>query len=90
MNYCCLKYHRHLSVEDIVQRVGKEPSGLNEDSRCRPVSPPTTHYMPLSLAVNTLHFQMDKGKHVLLGSTGLKDGVLESGLMPSMSDPTQL
>lgn len=85
MKYCCLIHRRHLSVEDIVQGVGREPSALNEDSGCRPVCPPTAHYMPLSLAVNTLHFQMDKGKDVLLGSTELRDGVLEPGLMPNMS-----
>lgn len=46
--------------------------------------------MSLSLAVNMLHFWMDKGKDVLLGSTGLRDGVLEPGLSQTCLNPTQL
>lgn len=67
-----------------MQGVGREASGLNEDKRCRPVSHPR---MPLRLVVNMLHFQMYMGENVSLGSTGLRDGVIELGLMPSTSYP---
>lgn len=41
--------------------------------------------MPLSLAVNMFHFQMYTGENVSLGSTELRDGVIELGLMPNAS-----